>query len=60
MTTPDHPNVAVPPPLIYFAFLGLGWALFGEQVSWTSLTGAALIVTGCMLAARRHTELTAA
>ena len=27
MATRDHPNVAVPPPLIYFAFLGLGWAL---------------------------------
>ncbi len=34
MTTPDHPNVAVPPPLIYFAFLGLGWALdrYGVQI----------------------------
>lgn len=34
MTTRDHPNVAVPPPLIYFAFLGLGWALdrYGVQI----------------------------
>jgi drug/metabolite transporter (DMT)-like permease len=50
-------------PVEYTGFLWaalFGWALFGEQVSWTSLTGAALIVTGCMLAARRHTELTAA
>jgi|TARA_R100000149_G_scaffold12537_1_gene4704 protein-S-isoprenylcysteine O-methyltransferase Ste14 len=34
VTTRDHPNVAVPPPLIYFAFLGLGWALdrYGVQI----------------------------
>lgn len=34
MSTRDHPNVAVPPPLIYFAFLGLGWALdrYGAQI----------------------------
>lgn len=34
MTTRDHPNVAVPPPLIYFAFLGLGWAVdrYGVQI----------------------------
>ena len=33
MSTRDHPNVAMPPPLIYFAFLGLGWALdrYGVQ-----------------------------
>lgn len=34
MTPRDHPNVAVPPPVIYFAFLGLGWALdrYGVQI----------------------------
>ena len=34
MSTRDHPNVAVPPPLIYFGFLGLGWALdrYGAQI----------------------------
>lgn len=34
MSTRDHPNVAMPPPLIYFAFLGLGWALdrYGVQI----------------------------
>ena len=34
MRTRDHPNVAMPPPLIYFAFLGLGWALdrYGVQI----------------------------
>jgi len=34
VSTRDHPNVAVPPPLIYFAFLGLGWALdrYGAQI----------------------------
>lgn len=34
MSTRDHPNVAVPPPVIYFAFLGLGWALdrYGVQI----------------------------
>ncbi len=34
MAQRDHPNVAVPPPLIYFAFLGLGWALdrYGVQI----------------------------
>ncbi|MBB5660194.1 methyltransferase family protein [Brevundimonas halotolerans] len=38
MTTRDHPNVAVPPPLIYFAFLGLGWALdrYGVQIGLPS------------------------
>jgi len=34
VSTRDHPNVAVPPPLIYFGFLGLGWALdrYGAQI----------------------------
>jgi drug/metabolite transporter (DMT)-like permease len=49
-------------PVEYTGFLWaalFGWALFGEWVSWTALAGAALIVTGCLLAARRHTEQTA-
>ncbi|MBU1539740.1 MAG: isoprenylcysteine carboxylmethyltransferase family protein [Alphaproteobacteria bacterium] len=34
MAQRDLPGVAVPPPLIYFAFLGLGWALdrYGAQI----------------------------
>ena len=31
----------------------LGWAVFGERVSFYTLAGAALIVAGCILAARR-------
>ena len=31
----------------------LGWLVFGESVSWFTLAGAALIVAGCFLAARR-------
>ena len=31
----------------------LGWLVFGESVSWLTLAGAALIVAGCFLAARR-------
>lgn len=30
-----------------------GWLVFGESVSWFTLAGAALIVAGCILAARR-------
>lgn len=34
MAQRDHPNVAVPPPLIYFGFLGLAWVLdrYGAQI----------------------------
>ena len=31
----------------------LGWLVFDESVSWFTLAGAALIVAGCILAARR-------
>jgi S-adenosylmethionine uptake transporter len=43
----------------YTAFLWamlLGWLFFDEGVSWFTLTGAALIVAGCILAARRPSE----
>jgi S-adenosylmethionine uptake transporter len=43
----------------YTAFLWamlLGWLFFGEQVSLFTLAGAALIVGGCVLAARRPEE----
>ena len=36
----------------------LGWLVFGEGVSWFTLAGAALIVAGCFLAARRPEECT--
>jgi protein-S-isoprenylcysteine O-methyltransferase Ste14 len=32
MTQRDHPGVAVPPPLIYFAFLAVGWGLDRQGV----------------------------
>ena len=43
----------------YTSFLwamGFGWLIFGEGVSWFTLAGAALIVAGCILAARRPEE----
>ena len=36
----------------------LGWLVFGEGVSWFTLGGAALIVAGCFLAARRPEDCT--
>jgi len=36
----------------------LGWLVFGERVSWFTLAGAALIVAGCFLAARRPEDCT--
>jgi len=36
--------------------MGFGWLIFGESVSWFTLAGAALIVAGCILAARRPEE----
>lgn len=50
-------------PIEYTGFLWaalFGWALFGEAVSLASLAGATLIVAGCLLATRRHTEQTVA
>jgi S-adenosylmethionine uptake transporter len=43
----------------YTAFLWamlFGWLFFNESVSWFTLAGAALIVAGCVLAARRPGE----
>ena len=43
----------------YTSFLwamALGWLVFGEGVSWFTLAGAALIVGGCVVAARRPEE----
>ena len=45
----------------YTAFLWamlLGWLVFGERVSFYTLAGAALIVAGCFLAARRPEDCT--
>ena len=47
-------------PIEYTAFLWaaiLGWLMFREPLTITTLAGAALIVAGCILAARR-TETT--
>lgn len=43
----------------YTAFVwavALGWYFFGEQVSWATVAGAVLIITGCWLAARAGTR----
>lgn len=47
-------------PMEYSAFvwaIGLGWFLFGEVVSWTTLAGAGLIIAGCLVAARSNPKL---
>lgn len=47
-------------PTEYTAFvwaIGLGWFFFGEAVSWTTLAGALLIITGCLVAARSNPKL---
>ena len=44
-------------PVEYSAFLWaalIGWAVFGEAVRPATLTGAALIVAGCVYAARNR------
>ncbi|MDB5724285.1 MAG: family transporter [Novosphingobium sp.] len=49
-------------PLEYTAFIWaalFGWLWFGEQVTTTTLAGAALIVVGCLIATRTRTEQTA-
>ncbi|MGE0281822.1 MAG: DMT family transporter [Rhizobiaceae bacterium] len=47
-------------PMEYTAFVWailLGWFMFGEAVGWTTLAGAALIIVGCLIAARTKPEL---
>ncbi|MDX8521089.1 DMT family transporter [Mesorhizobium dulcispinae] len=47
-------------PTEYSAFIwaiALGWFFFGEEVAWTTLTGAGLIVAGCLIAARANPKL---
>ena len=47
-------------PTEYSAFvwaIALGWSFFDEAAAWTSLTGACLIVAGCLVAARANPKL---
>jgi len=47
-------------PTEYSAFVWaivLGWIFFQEPVTWTTLTGAALIIGGCLLASRARPKL---
>lgn len=47
-------------PTEYTAFVwaaALGWFFFGENVTWTTFAGAALIVAGCLVAARSNPKL---
>jgi S-adenosylmethionine uptake transporter len=47
-------------PTEYSAFIWaiiLGWVFFGETVGWPTLAGAALIIVGCLLAARTKPRL---
>lgn len=49
-------------PLEYSAFIWAaltGWVMFGEELTLPTIAGAALIVTGCLIAARKHIEQTA-
>lgn len=49
-------------PIEYTAFIWaalLGWWMFDEAVTPGTLAGVALIVAGCLIAARKHTEQTA-
>lgn len=44
-------------PVEYTSFIwasALGWMVFGEEVSWFTLAGAALIVFACLIAASRR------
>ena len=46
----------------YTAFIWaslMGWLMFGEPLTVPTVIGAALIVIGCWIAARKHTEQTA-
>ncbi|PEQ14177.1 EamA family transporter [Novosphingobium sp. PC22D] len=50
-------------PIEYTGFLWaalFGWLAFDEKVAPGTLAGAVLIVAGCMIAGRRHTEQTSA
>ncbi|PZU58885.1 MAG: EamA family transporter [Sphingobium sp.] len=47
-------------PVEYSAFIWaaiMGWLAFGEHLTLTTLLGAALIVTGCLIAARRRPDI---
>ncbi|MBZ9678488.1 DMT family transporter [Mesorhizobium sp. ES1-1] len=47
-------------PTEYSAFIwaiALGWFFFDEEVTWTTLTGAGLIVASCLIAARSNPKL---
>ncbi|RUW29534.1 DMT family transporter [Mesorhizobium sp. M1E.F.Ca.ET.041.01.1.1] len=47
-------------PTEYSAFIwaiAFGWFFFGEEVAWTTLAGACLIVAGCLIAARANPKL---
>lgn len=47
-------------PVEYSAFIWasiMGWLVFGERVTFATFAGAALIVAGCLIAARRRPEL---
>ncbi|MFM5906634.1 MAG: DMT family transporter [Novosphingobium sp.] len=49
-------------PMEYTAFIwaaATGWVMFGEALTPATVLGAALIVAGCWIAARGHTEQTA-
>lgn len=48
-------------PTEYTAFVWailLGWVFFGEEVTWSTLAGAGLIIVGCLMAARSRPKLT--
>ena len=47
-------------PMEYTAFVWailLGWLMFDEAVGWTTLAGGALIIVGCLIAARAKQDL---
>jgi S-adenosylmethionine uptake transporter len=47
-------------PIEYTAFVWailLGWLVFSEQVGWTTVAGAALIIGGCLAALRTRPDL---
>jgi S-adenosylmethionine uptake transporter len=49
-------------PVEYTAFIWaalLGWLIFSETLSLTTLVGTSLIVVGCLVAARQHVATSA-